>query len=177
MPGPTPLFGTSGAPGIKGFSRNFSNIDIKEVYPMKIAVSSCGIFLDSPIDPRFGRCDYFVIVDTFDMSFEACANENVGLAQGAGIQSAQFVISKGARTVITGNIGPNALLALSAADVEVVVCHSGTITEAIENYRNGKLKSVERPSVRDHFGMVGEAARNRAKAPKGPAEGKAGKKE
>jgi len=51
---------------------------------MKIAVSSCGIFLDSPIDPRFGRCDYFVIVDTYDMSFEVIDNESNELTQGGG---------------------------------------------------------------------------------------------
>jgi predicted Fe-Mo cluster-binding NifX family protein len=57
---------------------------------MKIAVSSCGIFLDSPIDPRFGRCDYFVIVDTIDMSFEVFDNDGEDLAQGAGVQSANL---------------------------------------------------------------------------------------
>ena len=88
---------------------------------MKIAVSSCGIFLDSPIDPRFGRCDYFVIVDTTDMSFEVFDNDSVALTQGAGVQSAQFVVSKGAQAVITGNIGPNSIRALSAVGVEVVL--------------------------------------------------------
>jgi predicted Fe-Mo cluster-binding NifX family protein len=127
---------------------------------MKIAISSCGIFLDSPIDPRFGRCDYFVIVNMGDMSFEVFDNENLNLCQGAGIQSARFVISKDAKVVISGNIGPNAISALSEGDVEVLIRHTGTIREAVEDYRKGKLKSITTASVREHYGMVGEALKN-----------------
>ena len=57
---------------------------------MKIAISSDGKNLEASIDPRFGRCRCFLIVETDDMSFEAFDNENVALSGGAGIQSAQF---------------------------------------------------------------------------------------
>ena len=46
---------------------------------MKIAVSSNGKSLDSQIDPRFGRCAYFLIIETDDMSLEAFKNENLAL--------------------------------------------------------------------------------------------------
>lgn len=85
---------------------------------MKIAVSSSGKDLDSQVDPRFGRCAYFVIVETDSMSFESFDNENIALGGGAGIQSAQFVASKGAGAVITGNCGPNAVQTLSASRVK-----------------------------------------------------------
>ncbi len=58
---------------------------------MKIAVSATGNNLNSEINPRFGRCEYFIIVETDDMSFEAYENENNELSSGAGIQSASFV--------------------------------------------------------------------------------------
>ncbi len=61
---------------------------------MKIAISSTGKDLNSRIDPRFGRCAYFIVVETEDMSFEACENENIALSGGVGIQSASFIISK-----------------------------------------------------------------------------------
>jgi predicted Fe-Mo cluster-binding NifX family protein len=128
---------------------------------MKIAVSSCGIFLDSPIDPRFGRCDYFVIVDTIDMRFEVFDNDGEALSQGAGVQSAEFVVSKGAQVVITGNIGPNAVRALSAAGVEVALCRTESIKDAVEKYKKGLLKSVNGANVRDHYGMVGKSAHER----------------
>jgi hypothetical protein len=61
---------------------------------MKVAVSSSGKDLDSQIDPRFGRCAYFLIVDAQDMSLEVFTNENTALSGGAGISSAQFLVSK-----------------------------------------------------------------------------------
>jgi len=106
---------------------------------MKIAISSMGRDLDAHIEPRFGRCVYFVIVDTDDMSFETFDNEDIALGGGAGIQAAQFVASKGANVVITGNCGPNAVRTLSAAGVEVIVDQKGTIRETIDNYKEGNL--------------------------------------
>ena len=120
---------------------------------MKVAVSSSGKNLDSQIDPRFGRCACFMIVETDDMNFEVFDNENIALGGGAGIQSAQFVASKGIQAVITGNCGPNAVRTLSAAGVKLFVGQSGTIKEAIERYKSGELKSTDEPSVSDHYGM------------------------
>ena len=122
---------------------------------MKIAVSSSGNTLDSQIDPRFGRCAYFLIVDTDDMNFEAFDNESISLGGGAGIQAAQFVASKGAKAVLTGNVGPNAVKTLGAAGVEVFVGQNGTVGEALERYKGGDLQSTSAPNVADHHGMGG----------------------
>src|SRR4030042_3198029 len=122
---------------------------------MKVAVSSSGKGLDSQIDPRFGRCAYFIIYDTDDMSFEAFKNESAMLGGGAGIQSAQFVASKGVEAVITGNCGPNAVRTLEAAGVRLFVGESGTVKEAIERYKNNKLQAAQEANVPDHFGMRG----------------------
>ena len=120
---------------------------------MKIAISSNGKGLDSQIDPRFGRCAYFLIVETEDMSFEVFDNENIALGGGAGIQSARFVASKGAKAVITGNCGPNAVRTLSAAGIELFVGQAGTLKEAIEKYKRGELVSTIEANVADHYGM------------------------
>ena len=84
---------------------------------MKIAVSSSGKDLNAQLDPRFGRCAYILIVDTADMSFEVFENKNAMLGGGAGIQSAQFISSRGAEALITGHIGPNAVQTLNAAGI------------------------------------------------------------
>ena len=128
---------------------------------MKIAVSSNGSDLDSQIDPRFGRCAYFIILETEDMSFEVFDNENLALGGGAGIQSAQFVASKGAKAIITGNCGPNAVQTLSVSKIEVFVGHSGTVREVIEKYMKGNIKSTSTPNVADHYGMEGGAGMGR----------------
>ena len=124
---------------------------------MKVAVSSTGKDLDSRIDPRFGRCSYFIIVDTDTMSYEVFDNENIALGGGAGIQSAQFVASKGAKVVITGNCGPNAVRTLSAAGVEVIVGQTDTVRRAVDDYKDGNLKATGEPNVSDHYGMQNSA--------------------
>ncbi|MCR6669235.1 MAG: NifB/NifX family molybdenum-iron cluster-binding protein [archaeon YNP-WB-040] len=120
---------------------------------MKICVSATSNSLDAPVDPRFGRCPYFIIVDTETMQFEAVPNMASGAMGGAGIQAAQIIASKGAKVVITGNVGPNAFQALSAAGVSVITGAYGTVREVVEKYKRGELKEVNVPTVRGYFGM------------------------
>lgn len=122
---------------------------------MKIAVSATGNHLDSPIDPRFGRCAYFLIVDTENMSFEVFANESGALGGGAGIQSAQFISSKGAQILISGNCGPNAVQTLSASGIKVILGQGGTAKEAIERFKRGELHAASKANVDAHYGMGG----------------------
>jgi predicted Fe-Mo cluster-binding NifX family protein len=120
---------------------------------MKIAVSSIGKYMDSRLDPRFGRCAYYLVVDSDDMSFEFYPNESSTMGGGAGIQAAQFLASKGVQTVITGNCGPNAAQTLFAAGIELVAGVQGTVNDAVKKYVNGELKSTTEPTVESHFGM------------------------
>lgn len=84
---------------------------------MKVAISASGTTLAALVDPRFGRCPYFVMVETNSMALVAYANESAGFQRGAGIQAAGFVVDKGAEAVLTGRCGPNAALALEAAGI------------------------------------------------------------
>jgi predicted Fe-Mo cluster-binding NifX family protein len=123
---------------------------------MIIAVTSAGRDLDSPIDPRFGRCAFFIIYNMEDRSFEALDNENSALGGGAGIQSAQLIAAKGVKAVITGNCGPNAVQTLQAAGIQLFLGRSGTVREAIESFRNNSINPSQKANVSDHFGMKGE---------------------
>jgi len=107
------------------------------------------------LDPRFGRCSYFLIIETDDLSFEVFENENAALGGGAGIQSAQFVASKGIKAVITGNCGPNAIQVLSAAGVQVYTGQSGSVKDIVETYKIGQLTPTTEASVSAHAGMGG----------------------
>jgi predicted Fe-Mo cluster-binding NifX family protein len=120
---------------------------------MKIVVTASGPDLDSPVDPRFGRCQYFIFVESDSLQFEAVENENVMASGGAGIQSAQFVAQKGAEAVITGNLGPNASSALGAAGTKVFLGATGTVREAIQMFKNGQLQEAFGPSVQAHSGI------------------------
>jgi predicted Fe-Mo cluster-binding NifX family protein len=122
---------------------------------MKIAISSAGRDLDSQIDPRFGRCQYFVFVDPETMEFEAAENEGPMASGGAGVQAAQLIAQKGAKILITGNLGPNAASALSASGIKVYLVPGGTVREVIEAFKEGKLQEVSGATVPPHFGMGG----------------------
>ncbi len=122
---------------------------------MRIAITSVGKELDSNLDPRFGRCSYFLIIETDDLSFEVFENENAALGGGAGIQSAQFVASKGAQAVITGNCGPNTLQTFTAAGVQVYDRQAGPIKDIVNKYKNGELKPTTEANAPRHAGTGG----------------------
>ena len=120
---------------------------------MKLCVTSMGETLDSDVDPRFGRCKYFLVIDTDSMDVESVTNESMMTSGGAGIQAAQLVSKTGARIVITGNIGPNAFQTLSAAGIKVITGVNGSIKEIVDKFKKGEIKESNSPSVERHFGM------------------------
>lgn len=120
---------------------------------MKVAVSSTGEDLEAQIDPRFGRCQYFIIVDVDSMKYEAVLNESAMASGGAGIQAAQSVAGMGVEAVITGNVGPNAFQTLNASGIKIVTGANGSVSEAVERFKKGELKATANPTVGSHSGM------------------------
>jgi predicted Fe-Mo cluster-binding NifX family protein len=121
---------------------------------MKIAITATEPTLDAAVDPRFGRCPFFLIVDPDNLAFEAIENASVALGQGAGIQSAQLMAEKGVTSVLTGNCGPNAHQTLSAVGIEVIVGCSGAVRNVIQQVKAGQLSAVNQPNVAGHSGMT-----------------------
>lgn len=121
---------------------------------MKVCITSTGPGLDSEMDPRFGRCQYFLFVDLETLGCEAVENPNIGAAGGAGIQSAQLVANKGVEALITGQVGPNAFTTLQAAGIKILTGASGKVREALDKYQKGQISSsAQGPTVQAHFGM------------------------
>lgn len=120
---------------------------------MKICVTSTGKDLNARVDQRFGRCQYFLIVDTETMEVKAVLNESALSSGGAGIQAAQIVTKQDVSFVITGNIGPNAFQILQVAGIKVFTGAGGTIKEAIESYKNGSLNETSSANVESHSGV------------------------
>jgi len=114
---------------------------------LRVAVSATGSGLDATVDPRFGRCPYFVIVDTETMLYEAVPNTSQYAPSGAGIQAAQTIASKGAKVVLTGSVGPNAYQALSAAGIQMITGVFGTVREAVERYKSGQFRQTAAPTA------------------------------
>lgn len=119
---------------------------------MRVAISAQGPGLESPVDPRFGRARHFVLVDTDSGEFAGHDNaQNLNAPQGAGIQAAQAVARLGAEAVLTGHVGPKAFAVLKAANIVVCTGASGTVREAIDSFKSGKLQPAQTADVEGHW--------------------------
>lgn len=121
---------------------------------MRVCISSNGKTVDSAMDPRFGRAPYFIVADTDTMEFEIIENAAAMSGGGAGITSGQLMVDKGVQAVITGNIGPNAMSVLKAANIETYHGIATSVKENIEKYNKGLLEKIG-ATVPPHSGMGG----------------------
>ena len=119
---------------------------------MKVAVTSQGQELSSPVDPRFGRAKFFIVVETETGEFSVADNtQNLNAAQGAGIQAGKNVVDLGAKVVITGHVGPKAFATLQTGGVQIYTGATGTVTDAIEQFKAGTLKQTNAADVEGHW--------------------------
>ena len=119
---------------------------------MKIAVTSKGKDLNAEVDPRFGRAAYIIIVDTDTLAFEVIDNAaNKDAFKGAGIQAAVSICDKEATVLLTGFCGPNAFKTLEAAEVNVANDATGTIQNAIDQYKAGKFEFATAANTDGHW--------------------------
>jgi predicted Fe-Mo cluster-binding NifX family protein len=119
---------------------------------MILAITSTGKELTSGLDQRFGRTKYIIIYNTDDFSFECFDNTvNLNAQQGAGIQTAQNIVDKGANIIISGNLGPKAFRVLDTAKVKAFASKDSTVEEAIQSYNDNKLTELSKPNVEGHW--------------------------
>jgi len=119
---------------------------------MKIAITAQGKDIDSQVDPRFGRAAYIQVVDLDNEKVDVINNaENANAFKGAGIQAAVSVSDSGAEVLLTGYCGPNAFKTLDAAGVKVANDISGTVNEAVEAFKGGKVVFAEEANVDGHW--------------------------
>ena len=114
----------------------------------KIAVSSEGPDLDGSVDPRFGRAAGFVIIDPDTMASEYVDNAaSQGMAQGAGIQTAELMTRHGVGVVLTGYVGPKAFQALSAVGIKIGQnLEDLSVRQAVEKYKTGQVPMAGGPN-------------------------------
>lgn len=122
---------------------------------MKICVSSTGDNMNSILDQRFGRTAFFIIVDSETMDFKVIDNEAAKTSGGAGIMSSQKVVEEGTEVVITGNVGPNAMKVLKAANIKIIKGVPVSVKENVEKYKKDILSDIVNP-VEQHFGINGD---------------------
>ena len=108
---------------------------------MKIAVTSTGGSLDALISEKFGRCQYFLIVDSDTMKFEAVSNLGEQMQNGAGPKGAELIIDKGAKVLLSGHVGDKAEEVLKRAGIKIVDGFTGN--EKVKDALNNYLKTME----------------------------------
>lgn len=112
---------------------------------MKIVFTAKGADMDAAMDPRFGRTEYFIILDEESGNVESYDNRAIEQqAHGAGPRTAQKLGEYGASVLVTGNgPGGNAASVLQTLGVKVFVGAANmSVREAYGAYKAGELKSV-----------------------------------
>jgi len=113
---------------------------------MKIFISATDTNIDQAFNPRFGRCDYFILVDTKTLDWEALANPAADATGGAGPQAVKFIADRGAEAVISGRYGPSAFTALDAAGIKAYIASDGSVKDVLELFLADKLTCVTGPT-------------------------------
>jgi len=119
---------------------------------MKIAITSASDNIQSQLEQKFGRADFFIIADTETGEYTVIDNKAAMESGGAGIQAGQTIIDSGAIALITGNVGPNAMRVLQSGDIKMYKGAIDTIEKNIELYKENKLEEIV-TSGKAHFGM------------------------
>ncbi|MFA6929394.1 MAG: NifB/NifX family molybdenum-iron cluster-binding protein [Lentisphaeria bacterium] len=119
---------------------------------MKIAITTAGKDLSAALDKRFGRAPTFLIYDLEQETFTLIDNQqNLNAAQGAGIQAAENVARQEVDVLLTGHCGPKAFRVLKAAGIKVYNTAAATVREALDQFRQGKLKEADDADVEGHW--------------------------
>ena len=115
---------------------------------MKIAVSSSNGDIEGNVDPRFGRCSYFILMELEDdniINHEIIGNEGAKQIRGAGLISAEQIASINPDVLITGTLGPHASAILLKTNIKLY-SYTGSIKEAIKLLTQNKLSKINSSS-------------------------------
>ncbi|KXA90086.1 hypothetical protein AKJ62_01105 [candidate division MSBL1 archaeon SCGC-AAA259D14] len=113
---------------------------------MRIAVSADGQRLESQISPVFGRCPFFIVVETEDdeiVEREVLENSAMEQPSGAGTAAVQLVGDKDVDVVISGGIGPKAFSALKQWKIKAFKGEPGPVRYNLDKFLEGELEEVE----------------------------------
>lgn len=114
----------------------------KEGVVLKIGFSVTNNTENCVLDSRFGRCPYFMIVDTADNSKNWVENKGILAEGGAGIVAATQLVDLSLDIVITGNLGPNAWKVFQTANLKAYKTADIEIEKILADYKNGSLEEV-----------------------------------
>ena len=101
---------------------------------MKIAVTTNEKMVDSLVEERFGRCQFFAVLDTDTGDVAFISNIGAEASSGAGVKAAQQLLDLDVGLLVTGQVGPGALEILKEGEVRVESWTAGTVGEALKRF-------------------------------------------
>jgi predicted Fe-Mo cluster-binding NifX family protein len=110
---------------------------------MKLALSVDGQTENPQLDHRFGRCPYFLIVDTVTQDRIFKRNPGLDSERGAGTQAAQYLVNHHVEVIISGHFGPNAYSVLDAAGIQMYSANDGKAETLLADFHAGTLVRAE----------------------------------
>lgn len=116
---------------------------------MKIAICSDGNQIDSIVSSRFARAEYFAVYDSDTLAFTYTLNSAKDEGSGAGGKAAKIISDLSADIVLVPELGPKAVEALKAFEIESYQYKQGiTVREALYSYFEKKLPKLLDASVK-----------------------------
>ena len=88
---------------------------------MKVAIASTGNTLESTIDSSFGRCAWFIIIDTESGGMEFIPNTNRDLDEHAGKAAVELVATRNVEMIVSSEFGAKIKPLLDSMHIQMVV--------------------------------------------------------
>ncbi len=111
---------------------------------MKVAIASKGKGLNSEIDDRFGRAEYFVIIDLDTLEEETIENISKNESSGAGGNTVRALFNKKVDAIISPELGPKAVTAVQAFEIKVYKKGDFKIVkDVLKAFQNNELEEVD----------------------------------
>ena len=119
---------------------------------MKIAISASQPNLDADVDPRFGRCQCFVIVELETMEFEGIENPNLYQLEGQVFDAKNDVesaIAAYVTSIESGNTTGQIHVLLGVSYTKV-----GRFNEAYQELNRARLRGYDDVVVKNNIAMI-----------------------
>jgi predicted Fe-Mo cluster-binding NifX family protein len=93
--------------------------------------------MEEDVSAHFGRAPTFTVVDLDTGAVKVVPN--TGEHMGGKGHAGELLLKEGAQVMIAGNLGPRAVELFQQSGIEVFTCATGTVREAIEDWKAGML--------------------------------------
>jgi predicted Fe-Mo cluster-binding NifX family protein len=111
---------------------------------MKIAIPASGQTIHDPVDSRFGRAPYIILISPDNGESTVLPNPYAQESGGVGPRLVQLLVQNQVTHLIVPRVGGNAETAIIAAGILVFSWEgSGSVTEALDLFKAGKLSLIE----------------------------------